>query len=56
MWNAWNVLMIEDAKQEKDRSCIYIVADDQIAISAKLLHITHEPYGFSANLIETINQ
>ena len=29
--------------------------DNQIATSAKLLDIMYEPYGFSADLIETIN-
>ena len=28
---------------------------DQFATSGKLLNITHESYGFSADLIETIN-
>ena len=42
--------------RKKKRQILYI-ADraDQLATSAKLLDITHESYGFSADLIEAIN-
>ena len=45
----------EDTLKEK-RQILYI-ADraNQFATSAKLLDITHNPYGFSADLIEIIN-
>ena len=48
----------EDAKkkEKKDRSYMYIMGrDDQITTIAKLLDITHESYGFNADLIEAIN-
>ena len=47
----------KDAKKKKKGQILYIAGwDDQIITSAKLLDIMHEIYGFSANLIETINK
>ena len=44
----------KDAK--KKGQILYIMGrDDQITTSAKLLDITHVPYGFNADLIDTIN-
>ena len=38
-----------------DTFCTSLDKDDQIATSAKLLDITYESYGFSGDIIETIN-
>ena len=48
-------LNVDAKKKEKDISCITGSRDNQIATSAKLVDITHECYGFSGDLIETIN-
>ena len=41
--------------RKKKGQILYIAGrDDQITTSAKLLDITHESYGFSAVVIETI--
>ena len=45
----------DDVKKEKGQILDIAGRDDQIAISAKLLDITHRSYGFSVDLIETIN-
>ena len=46
----------KDAKKKKKRKILYIAGrDDQILTSARLFDITHESYGFSADLIEAIN-
>ena len=46
----------EANKKKKKGQIPYITSrDDQIATSAKLLDITHAPYGFNADLIDTIN-
>ena len=47
----------EDAKKKKNmRHFLYITGrDDQIATSTRLLSIKYEFYGFSGDLIETIN-
>ena len=47
----------QGCKEEKEKEQIlYIMGrDDQIATSAKLLDITHESYGFNADLLEIIN-
>ena len=42
-------------KKEKGEILYISGRDDQITISTKLLYITHESYGFSAHLTETIN-
>ena len=43
-------------KKEKKGQILFIVGrGNQIATSAKLLDITHEPYGLNADLIEAIN-
>ena len=43
-------------RKKKRGHFLYIAGrEDQIAASAKLLDITHKSYGFSADLIETIN-
>ena len=47
-WNTWNVLTRMNRKNKKWQ-------DDQSAISAKLVDIANEPYGFSADLVETVN-
>ena len=49
--------LIKDAKRRKEKQKILYITgrDDQIATSAKLFDITHEYYGFNANLIEAIN-
>ena len=48
----------EDVKKKKEKQgqilCI-MGRNDQITTSAKLFDITHEFYGFNADLIETIN-
>ena len=42
--------------RKKKGQILYITDKvDQFATSGKLLNITHESYGFSADLIETIN-
>ena len=52
LWKPWNVFK---GCVEK-RHFLYIGSrDDQIAIHAKLLTINYEFYGFSGDLIETIN-
>ena len=48
----------KDAQWKKGKNntfCTSLGGDDQIATSVKLLDITYESYGFSADLIETIN-
>ena len=46
----------EDVKKNKQGQILCIIRrDDQIATSVTLLDIMHKPYGFSADLIETIN-
>ena len=45
----------EDAKKKKKQILYTAGRDDQITISAKLLDITHQSYGFTADLIEAIN-
>ena len=47
----------KDAKKyKKNGQIIYIRGrDDQIATSAKFLDITHKSYGFSGDLMVTIN-
>ena len=54
--NAWNVLsrIHRRKKEKKDRSCTWYVGTIT-ATSVKLLDIAHESYGFSTDLIETIN-
>ena len=42
-------------KEENNASCTPSGRDNQIAMGAKLLNITYESYGFSGDLIETIN-
>ena len=54
LWNPWNVLT-RMHRRKKRHFCTYLRRDNQIATSAKLLDITYESYGFSADLIETIN-
>ena len=47
----------KDARKKKKQGQILYIAsrDDQITTSASLLDITHEFYGFSPNVIQTIN-
>ena len=46
----------EDSKKKRKRQILYTRGrDDKIVISAKLLDIMHECYGFSGDLIETID-
>ena len=45
----------EDVKKKRDRSCTLGSKDNQIATSVKLLDILYESYGFSGDLLETIN-
>ena len=53
-WNTWNVLN-EDANK-KTLNFLYIRGrDDQIATSAKLLDTMHKSYGFSGDLLKTID-
>ena len=54
MWNPWNVLIRMHRRKNKT-FCTSTGRDDQVATSAKLLDITYESYGFSSDLIETIN-
>ena len=43
-------------RRKKKGQILYIVdRDNQCNTSTKLLDITHKSYGFSANLMETIN-
>ena len=42
-------------KKKYDTFCTSLGKDDHIATSAKLLDITYESYGFSGDIIETIN-
>ena len=54
----WMECLNKDAKKKKKKKgqILYIMGgDNQIDISAKLLHITHPSYGFNANLIEAIS-
>ena len=44
-----------EERRKIDTFCTPQVRDNQITTSAKLLDITYESYGFSGNLIETIN-
>ena len=54
--NAWNVLT-RMRRKKKIGHFLYIGdRDNQIATQAKLLNIKYEFYGFSGDLIETINQ
>ena len=54
MWNPWNILLRMHRK--KKGQILYIMdRADQFGTSAKLLDITHKSYGFSADLMETIN-
>ena len=48
-------LNLKERKEENDVFCTSSGRDDHIATSAKLLDIMYESYGFSADLIETIN-
>ena len=41
-------------KEKTHTSCTSSGRDDQFATSAKLLDIMYEPFGFNADLIETI--
>ena len=46
----------EDERKKKNGQILYIMGrDNQMAINVKLLVIMHKSYGFSADLIETIN-
>ena len=55
LWNRWNVLMRMHRRRRK-RHFLYIGGkDDLIATNTILLNIKHEFFGFSGNLIETIN-
>ena len=56
LWNPQNVLMRMHRRKKKITLAVHHEQDDQIAISAKLLDIMHESYGFSTDLTETINQ
>ena len=53
LWNPWNTLM--RMQRKKDRSCTLQVGPIKSLPCAKMLDITHESYGFSVDLIETIN-
>ena len=47
----------EDAKKKEKGQILYITnRDNQITTSAKLLDITHESYGFNADLILLTNE
>ena len=45
----------EDVENKKIWLFLYMCRDNTIIISAKLLEITYESYGFTADLIEPIN-
>ena len=47
----------EDAQKKEEKAMLLYTlgSDDQITTSAKLLDIMYESYGFSRDLIETIN-
>ena len=45
----------QDAKKKKGQILYIAGRDDQIAKSATLLDIIHKSYGFSTDLIDTIN-
>ena len=51
----WGCVEEEDEEGRNDTFCTSLGRDDQIATSAKLLDIVYESYGFSDDLIETIN-
>ena len=54
LWNPWNVLT--RMSRRRKRHFLYIAGrDDLIATNAILLNIKHKFYGFSGDLIETIN-
>ena len=42
-------------KRKDDAFCTSLDKDNQTAPCAKMLDITYKSYGFSTNLIETIN-
>ena len=53
LWNAWNVLT---RMRRRKKLILYNRGrDNQITTGAKLLDIKYEFYGFSGDLIETIN-
>ena len=53
LWNPWNVLM---RMCRKTKEILYITdRTDQFSTSAKMLDITHESYGFSADLFRDFN-
>ena len=48
--------MFQRGSIERKKNFLYIVVrNNQIATSVKLLDIMHKPYGFNADLLETIN-
>ena len=47
--------MCVEERKKNDDFCTSLDKGDQTATSAKLLDITYESYGFSADLIETID-
>ena len=55
LWNPRNVLMRMHRRKKYETFCTCAGRDDKITTSAKLLDITYKSYGFSADLIETIN-
>ena len=56
LWNAWNVLSRIHRRKKKKGQILYMVCrNNQTGTSVKLLDIAHESYGFSTDLIETIN-
>ena len=61
LWNPWNVLTRmrrrrRRKKERRKRQFLYIGGrDDLIATNTILLNIKHKFYGFSGDLIETIN-
>ena len=56
LWNPWNVsTRISRRMKENNTLCTPLGRDNQITTSAQWLGIMYDSYGFSGDLIQTIN-